>query len=346
MISSISSLQPIKKEMQLHVFTLSSDKTRLDNLFLDKGFKNSLGSVEMEKFKSGCYFFCETEFKTLSETELKDEETSILKDNITLYHGILDSYISFLWFTRDNCCSLNSLYVYLPSAKRMIARKAMPIFSTSKGIENLSVKFDEKDLRAVGAMFIGSTNLFYHKNVRQAIPDDKLQDSIVQRQIIPYDFKKQTRIERAFQFLLLSRRTSQLALKISFYICVYETLFYGNTSGEISHQIAERVALYSSGTRMFRNSIYKQIKEAYNIRSTYFHGNSFKGFKKDLSEISFQLDNLTRQVLYKIFAKDSEIFLQTDDLLEMSYLDMIFEDERKPEGLTVEIGLKHKRFRN
>ena len=125
----------------------------------------------------------------------------------------------------------------------------------------------------------------------------------------------------------------------------YETLFYGTTTGEISHQIAERAALYYSNTRIFRHNIYKQLKEAYNVRSKYFHGNSFKGFKKDLEPIAYYLDNITREILYRIFSKDYEIFLQNDDLLEKSFLDMIFEDERKPDGTTFESGLQHKRFR-
>jgi hypothetical protein len=345
LLVSISNIPSFDSEIKFLNFTFSSDKSKLENILSNKGLEKGIGGVELEKFKSGCYFHCETELKTESDSEISVEETKTLMDNITIYHNILDSFISFLWFRKDNCCSLNSFYVHLPTAKRLIAKKAMPIFSTNKGIENQSEVFLSEDFLSIASMFVGSSNHFYHKNISLSKNNEKPQDMIIKREIIPYDFKKQTRIERAFNFLLLARRTSQLPLKISFYICIYETLFYGSTNGEISHQIAERVALYSSNTRVFRKSIYKQIKEAYNIRSTYFHGNSFKGFKKDLGEISYYLDNLTRTILYRIFSKDSEIFLQSDELLEKSFIDMLFEDERSPDGLTIESGINHKRFR-
>ncbi len=344
-LCNVSNIEPIEKDLELLRFSLSSDFSKLNEIFKKEGIQKSIGRVELSQFESGTFFYGEMDFKTESESKISEQEIKILQDNITIYYGILESYISFLWFTRDNCCSLNSFYAYLPSANRMIIRKAMPVFSNSKGEEGVNLKFTDEELLAIGSMYIQGSQLFYHKNLRPKTSEDTPQENIMEREIIPYDFKKQTRIERAFHFLLLARRSNQLALKISFYICVYETLFYGTTSGEISHQIAERAALYYSNTRIFRHSIYKQLKEAYKVRSTYFHGNSFKNYKKDLAEISYYLDNITRDILYRIFSKDHKIFLQDDDLLELSFLDMLFEDERKPDGTTFESDLKHIRFR-
>lgn len=343
-ICSVNNLEAIEGELDFLKFKLSSNISRLENLFGGGSLEKGIGRVEVNKFKTGCYFYCEMDMETASSYDISEKELKILQDNITIYYGILESFISFLWFNKDNCCSLNSLFAYLPTAKRILVRKAMPFFSTNKGQEGQEIKFSIEELYAIAAMYIGSTKLFYHKNLRFKTPFDDEQKDLLERQMIPYDFRKQTRIERAFHFLLLARRSNQLPLKISFYICIYETLFYGTSTGEISHQIAERVALYFSNTRIFRHNIYKQIKEAYSVRSKYFHGNSFKGFKKDLEPIAYYLDNITRDILYRVFSKDHEIFLQNDELLEKSFLDMIFEDERKPDGKTFEDGLQHKRF--
>ena len=127
-------------------------------------------------------------------------------------------------------------------------------------------------------------------------------------------------------------------------MCIYETLFHAKSTAEITHQIAERIAIYTSKNRPTRNSIYEKINETYNVRSIYFHGNSFKSYKKDLEEVSKYLDYLSRQILTKIVSRDATIFLQDGELLEASFLDLIFEDQRAPDSLIFESGIPHLRF--
>ncbi|MFN8288966.1 MAG: HEPN domain-containing protein [Chitinophagaceae bacterium] len=342
---SISNMGPIEKDLELVRFNLSSDRSKIDEVLKNEGIQKSIGRVERSQFESLPFFYGEMDLNTKLDNEISEQEIKTVQDNITIYYGVLERYISFLWFSKDNCCSLNSLYAYLPAVKKMLIRRPTPLTSTSKGESDVETTFTTDALMSVGSLLTKSSEFFYHKNYKQKTLKDPPQEDLQVREILPYDFKKQTRIERAFHFLDLARRSNQLVLKISFYVCVYETLFYGTTTGEISHQIAERAALFFSNTRIFRHSVYKQLKQAYAVRSTYFHGNSFKGYKKDLTEISFYLDNLTRDILYRVFSKDSKIFLQSDTLLELSFLDMLFEDERRPDGITFESGVGHIRFR-
>ena len=341
---SINNLLPLTNDISFLSFIITSRNEVIEKLILDNELKSVLGTSSLNNYKKHPFFYLETEIETDKEDDLSEDEIKILQDNTYLYSIILENFISFLWLVKDNCCGLDTFYTYAPSAKKIMHKKDSSAFSTCKGKENETIYFSTEEILNAIDLFVKGSSLFYHKNVRIKKAEDQEQLSIIKRDITPYDFKKVTRIERAFQFLIMARKTSQLPLKISLYMCIYETLFYGTNSGEISHQIAERVALYTVNARFLRHGIYRQIKEAYKVRSIYFHGNSFKGYKKDLSEISFYLDDLTRNILSKIILKDSAIFLQEDDLLEQSFHDLIFEDERKPSGLTIESGIRNLRF--
>jgi hypothetical protein len=344
MCCSTNNLVALEKDLTFLSFLFTSNNQILKDVILDENFKKVIGKIAADNYKSSPYFFLQRNFNTEAENNLSKEDHKILSDNSNIYFTIFETFVSFLWLTKDNCCSLNSFHTYVPAGNKILLKSNTSVYSTSKGIQDEKVFFSNDEINRTIELFVKGSGLFYHKNVRVSKPEDILPEAIIKRDITPYDFKKVNRIERAFHFLGLARTTSQLPLKISFYMCIYETLFYGANTGEIMHQIAERVALYGVNARFMRHGIYKQIKEAYKVRSIYFHGNSFKKYKKDLLEISYYLDNLTRNILNKIIREDSAIFLQDDDLLEQTFHDLLFEDDRRPHGMTYEVGLTHLRF--
>jgi Apea-like HEPN len=346
MFCSTNNFLSLEKDLNFLSFLFTSNNQLLKEEILDENFKKVIGRIATDHYKDSPYFFLQKDYTTQTANNLSEEDNKILNDNSTIYSIIFETFVSFLWLIKDNCCSLNSFHTYAPGGNKVIVKPNALIYFTSKGIQNEKMFFSDDEMHRAIELFVKGYSLFYHKNVRVSKPGDILPGAIIKRDITPYDFKKINRIERAFHFLGLARTTPQLPLKISFYMCIYETLFYGANTGEITHQIAERVALYAVNTRFMRHGIYKQIKEAYKVRSIYFHGNSFKSYRRDLSEISYYLDNLTRQILLKIILKDSGIFLQEDELLEQSFYDLLFEDERKPHGMTYETGLKHLRFKD
>lgn len=335
---------PLEKDFKFLSFDFTSNLELLKSELLTDSFKKAVGQVVCQAYENSPFFYTQSEFD--NEDISLENEKKIINDNIRVYYIIFETFISFLWLIKDNCCSINSFHTSIPDKRNVIVKNNSTVYSTSQGIINEKIYFSHNDLTKVINYYLKSRDFFYYKHIRVQKPDEIIPKAIEPRFVGEFDYKKINRIERAFHFLTLARTCSHLSLKISFYMCIYEALFYGNSQGEISHQIAERVALYAASARFIRVGIYKQIKDAYNIRSLYFHGKSFKKFKGDLSKISFCLDNLTRDILLKIVLKDSAIFLQDDDLLEKSFQDLLFEDERKPQGRTFESGISYLRFNN
>ena len=108
---------------------------------------------------------------------------------------------------------------------------------------------------------------------------------------------------------------------------IYECLFTTDTS-EITHKMAERVAYYSSSEREDRVDIFKLIKEAYSVRSRFFHGKESdeKTTLLKLNEMLKRLDSLTRHILTKVILEDSETFLKKDHELEVYFLPLCFRE--------------------
>ena len=334
----------LEKDLKFLAFLFTSNQQLLEKEVLTEAFQKVVGQYGGDQYKNSPYLFLQNEFATQSDI-LSNAEIKLLGNNTYIYFTVFETFISFLWLIKDNCCSINSFHTYIPEGKRVLMQTSSSIFSTSKGELNKQTHFSNEELKRALNLFIKGSSLFYHKNIKVIKADDKIPDIFAPRTINAFDFKMINRIERAFHFLRLARTSLQLPLKISLYMCMYEALFYGSNANEITHQIAERVALYAVNPRFMRKGVYMQIKEAYQVRSTYFHGNSFKSYKKDLSEISFNLDNLTRDIMTRVIMEDSDIFLQDDRKLENSFQDLLFEDERKPYGLTVETGLDYLRFK-
>ncbi len=336
-------ISPLNETLNIIGFAFSSDMDFLKANLLYETFKKGIGQLGAYRYKQSPYFFSQSDFDS---QELTPEDIANLDNNIDVYLAFFENLISSFWLIKDNCCSLSSIHLFLPEHKRLLEKSTNVRYSTCDGRLNVVQPFSKDEISRAVDTYLKASNLFYHQTFKIKKVKSTESSLIAKRERVPYDVKKITRIERAFGFLGLARSTSQLPQKIAFYVCIYESLFSGNSQGEISHQLGERIALYASDSRFFRRSIYKQFKDAYAIRSSYFHGGSLSKSEAQLKSISKFLDDLTREVLNRIVLKDADIFSQTDGSLEKSFRDLLFEDERRPSGLTIEDGLDYLQFRN
>jgi hypothetical protein len=337
-------LEPLSADLEFVGLKFSSDQEFFKKEILSDDYKKAIGLFGAETYKRSPYFFQRAKYST-TEINVADNVKQIINTNMELYRIIFGGLMSFLWLQKDNCCSIDSIYVFLPEHKTVFQHTTGLNYSTCKGVVNEKMSFTNSEIQGAFHLYAKACDKFYHRNIQIVEAGEVQVNVITDRTMTPYDIKKETRLERALNFLDFARRTSHLPQKIAFFMCIYETLFFWKQTTEISHQIAERVALYLTNNRNIRHSIYKLIKEAYSIRSIYFHGGSFKKVKNSfLSDVSEGIDSLTRQLLNKVIAKDADIFLQAEDALEKSFMDLIFEDERRSYSLTVEAGLTHLRF--
>lgn len=85
--------------------------------------------------------------------------------------------------------------------------------------------------------------------------------------------------------------------KITFYCSALEALL-STSQSELSHQIAERVAVLCSKELAERVEIYKFIKGSYSFRSKYIHGSPIRDNEEDaVIKMSVKLDHIVRRTI-------------------------------------------------
>ena len=69
------------------------------------------------------------------------------------------------------------------------------------------------------------------------------------------------------------------------------------STAELSHQVAERVAILIGNNAVDRQTIYHDIKKGYNIRSKAAHGEPLKGTVQDVADLLVILDDYLRRLM-------------------------------------------------
>ena len=227
---------------------------------------------------------------------------------------------------KDNSCAVNFFHCYIPDGNQAIIKNNFLNYFPSKSETNLVTEFTKEEIYKAISMYYECDKLCYHKNlsVVNEVPKSFI---LINRKISPIDHRKTNRIERALYFLDLARQSSLNHEKISFYVCILECLFSAHSQNEIAHQISERTAMYFGGNEYFQLERYRLVKEAYSIRSGFFHGSLLKTNTKTL-DLAFYLDNNIRTILERAILDDSMVFLQSPEDLDKSFLELIFRKKK------------------
>jgi hypothetical protein len=134
-----------------------------------------------------------------------------------------------------------------------------------------------------------------------------------------------TREERAIFFIDLARSESDLAIKITLYCSAFETLL-STSQTELAHQLSERISFFLARNKSERHQIYKDVKDAYNVRSKIVHGATLSAQKiSQLPEISCRCDSHIRQLMILILTNSAlnEIFKQPNGKFDETLIKMI-----------------------
>lgn len=130
---------------------------------------------------------------------------------------------------------------------------------------------------------------------------------------------KTPRMTRAYYFILAARSNNALPMKIVMY-CTALECFFTTGRGEITHKIAERVAVHLGTSKESKINLFKLIKKAYGVRSTLVHGSLLKENKDELEAITIQLDEILRSLIIE----ESEVFAKKDNELETYFNELLF----------------------
>jgi hypothetical protein len=134
-------------------------------------------------------------------------------------------------------------------------------------------------------------------------------------------------LTRISYFVNSARDCSDLSVKVAHYSTCLEILF-STDSSEISHKLAERVALFLGQTFEERKRIFNRVKRLYSVRSKVVHGDVFsKSTLGTLREISLDADDLLRQLLRLILDSDElcALFEGSKESREEYFIDLVLQ---------------------
>lgn len=247
-------------------------------------------------------------FKLLREVEYFIHHLWAIKDNgVYVRDGFLVSYKS----------NINDMaHVYKASLGA--------INSNSDGSLEKYTSFSNEELKS--AQNLMNKEIFYFPS-----EDDRQTDS-EKRELLKKLFHKyptegtfdkkrgSTRYLRALSFIIQSRSTSVLPLKIVSYVNALECLFTTSKS-ELNYRLSLRVSYLLEDNVEERVNIFKTVKDAYNLRSTVVHGEHINKNNDFLEDISNRLDQILRIVLIEY----KQVFeYKNDQQLDQWFDNLIF----------------------
>jgi len=313
-------IEKIDKPYTINDAELRQDE-KLNRSIFDIDFLHQVGTIKIQHYFVNRPYFFHTE--ELDAPLNENVWIKTLLSRKTIYNQL----INYLWFLKDNSSSVSDVIAYVPS----IAGKIYQIghgagFSKADGTFQTTV-FTVDDLHTATKIYCAIAGLQQDEKINRPEIKTTKDPAVIDSAYHYRNHSKTNRIERALSFLFMARATSFLPLKISLYISVLESLFTTDV-GEIVHKISERLSLYIGGDYENRIDLYKFMKQAYGVRSKFFHGqkqDKGKGETKSLQDCAIELDSILRVTLTNVIVNDSQLFTtKTDDLLNDFFNKLIF----------------------
>lgn len=254
-----------------------------------------------------------TGIKAISQYDL----AKISNDELFSLHNLMLG----LWFVKDNSANLEALHLHFEKGSLAVSREWTPRFSNCSGeYEDTVFSLDDLDYAEKIIQKLYTISKFRLEEEVELVsglqrsPTDLL------------DYKSTSRIDRAILFLSAARGFSLLPFKISNYIAVLECLFTTD-SGEITHKVSERAALYIGGDTEAKTNNYYLIKSAYGLRSKFFHGQPLEN-KHNTNEkqkyLSKDIDHILRIIINRIINTDFEKFTADKKELDDFFDSLVF----------------------
>lgn len=231
-------------------------------------------------------------------------------------------YVSFLWYVKDNSISACDVFGVIP--------EAYPEYFSAINIINYTTQctsvgeftdsyFTVEEIEEASMIFNSYLKL---------CPDAKIPNNVRPVEIpktmitIENGYSDANRLGRANILLNEARAQTYLPFKIALYIPIFECLFVGNSGGELQQKVSERVAFYLETDPDKREDTFKTMKDGYNIRSKFFHGDTIpdKFTNEVQKEISRKIDHYARRTLKNIILNDSDNFLNTNNNVFEKYV--------------------------
>ncbi len=265
------------------------------------------GEINMENLLNGNTFaFIEKEF-LLDPSDSNEKNFEMIKEIGFSFQLSLISFLGDLWFLKDCCASVEYGYIFLRDTKQSSVVKNYSFIYNANGKREIK-KITMTDLEKVKEIECLKVDLLDELHTKPKLQDMKGNTAFLNA----VKYNSLNRFQRADVLLANARMTSILLSKITLYISFLESLMSSQTS-EISHKTAERTAYYLGRNRDEKLGIFEIVKNCYNIRSDYIHGNQLtkKSYRENeaLARASIELDDIVRKIMQKIVLGKDRAFI-------------------------------------
>jgi len=315
-------------------FVLCDDANTRNELFNNEDFLKKVGTINYPlQFENRVYAIAKINFLDEMLNWNRINITNKLTEQTIFIGQHLRDFLHFLWFVKDNSISstMNIGHVQheeilmYTSEISSITNRFGEVNDTlfSKSEFDLAIEMQKKYIEISPGKPIEIQNDLLLKEDEEIVPRLSRFKNVPNKE----DKVPNYRIARAWTFMTKARLSDVLAMKIAFYIPVLECLFCTD-SNEVTHKVSERAAFYIGSDYKERFGIYKTIKEAYALRSKYFHGQELIAKHQDIDNqklLSLKMDYIIRKVLAKIILKDGNIFNEPNQqVFEENMTSLIF----------------------
>lgn len=264
-------------------FFITNDRIVIQGL-MPELFKPSIGTMEYNFFQKSPVAV----YAKLDHLPNGSQQSRLLE-----YLILLDTFENVFWFHADCCVGHEAAFIHDRNSPQIWTNTYEGGRTRSDGSqEMLEITADElRNLLRVYRIFLkpvkaNSQTSLSTKNQAEAKPG--LTASSYRFAVARILTRTNSnRISRALSHVGRAQKTAALDEKITFYCSALEALF-STSHFELTHQIAERVAITGTRSRSERLPTYRFVKDCYSFRSKYIHGTPLKDSDETKLRDSFQ----------------------------------------------------------
>ena len=247
---------------------------------------NTLGMFSIDEFQDNTFYVVDGDLGNVTKEEVDAYGTALAYAFLRQIQWLTNEF----WTLRDNSIYLRDsfLFVYDKDIERVFTYKA-----------DLSMINSKASAKIEPTVYSKEEILELAKDMHLISVEEVRAGGANYRDVTQFQYFKSGKIGRkmmAWVYVFHARGINALTIKVLMYITAMEALVSTSTA-ELSHQVAERVAILIGANVVERQTIYHDIKKGYNVRSKAAHGEPLKGTEQEVSDLLVILDDYLRRLM-------------------------------------------------
>ncbi|PYT04420.1 MAG: hypothetical protein DMF60_15390, partial [Acidobacteria bacterium] len=242
-----------------------------------------------------------------------DERLSAADQFIATFLQWVNDFLMALWLVKDNSVMCTDGYLLLidpPHHGSGMVRHHLGIYYWHSQLDRERVLFTPEEL-------LNAKGFMSEHIPRVGIPAEA---GVAVAPTIPVDTP---RLARAWYFAQNARMSADVSVKVATYVTCLEALL-STADGELTHRLAERVALMLSTETIEQRELFRLVKDAYDIRSKTLHGAPLGRRVKKLVPTASKCDAVVRRLFLTVLSSPKLVELFNKGDLATYFLDLLF----------------------